>query len=218
MIWDSVFSTHWTSLVSMVPLGICSVLILAIILERLLNFRPRKLFNRTLADQFITHLSKNENDLALESVKKEASLQQKVYFTGLKDFLGHKVLPEIAFMEHSLSKLDELAKWVSTLRFVAKIAPLLGLLGTVLGMIEAFSSIAASANDGTTNINLVASGIGTALITTAAGLMVAIPALTVASILSKIGEKVYQDFEDSLKTITITCGGMQAKDGTQNVL
>ncbi|TMM54123.1 MotA/TolQ/ExbB proton channel family protein [Sulfitobacter sabulilitoris] len=80
-------------------------------------------------------------------------------------------------------ELAALQRHIRLLELVAMISPLLGLLGTVLGMIEAFQELALA--EGAANASLLAGGIWQALLTTAAGLLVAIPAAVAASLLSE---------------------------------
>ncbi|MDV7143082.1 MotA/TolQ/ExbB proton channel family protein [Tropicimonas sp. TH_r6] len=77
--------------------------------------------------------------------------------------------------------LDQLGRYIRTLELVGMIAPLLGLLGTVLGMIEAFQQLALA--EGAANASILAGGIWQALLTTAVGLVVAIPAAVAANLL-----------------------------------
>ncbi|RYH09341.1 MotA/TolQ/ExbB proton channel family protein [Tropicimonas sp. IMCC6043] len=92
--------------------------------------------------------------------------------------------------------LDRLGRHLRTLELVAMISPLLGLLGTVLGMIRAFQELALA--EGAANAALLAGGIWTALLTTAAGLIVAIPAAISASLLSARVDRVGTAMEVSV--------------------
>lgn len=94
---------------------------------------------------------------------------------------------EAAFQEASLVEEQELTGGIRTLTTIAQIAPLLGLLGTVTGMIVAFAEIS---QQGTGNPAALADGIGQALVTTAAGLIVAIPALIGQNVLSSRVENI----------------------------
>lgn len=208
--WEQVYSTHWTNLISMGPLFLCSILMLAVILERLICFKPSKLYNAKLFDQVIEKVSAGQKEEAMQLVAGKKTLQAEIIHKGLVDRFQHNVLPEVAFLDHGLARLDILAKWTSTLSFLAKIAPLLGLLGTVLGMIEAFDVIAHSAESGEVKPQDVAQGIGTALLTTAAGLIVAIPALIANSFITEAGQSVYNKFEGSLQSLTIASGGLKS--------
>ena len=208
--WEQIYSTHWTNLISMGPLFLCSILMLAIILERLIRFKPSQLYNAKMFEQVIEKIAAGQKEEAIQLVSGSKTLQEDIIHKGLVDRFHKNVLPEVAFLDHGMARLDVLAKWTSTLSFLAKIAPLLGLLGTVLGMIEAFDVIAHSADSGEVKPQDVAQGIGTALLTTAAGLIVAIPALIANSIITEAGQNVYNKFEGSLQSLTIACGGLKS--------
>jgi biopolymer transport protein ExbB len=86
-----------------------------------------------------------------------------------------------------------MSRHIRLLELIAMVAPLLGLLGTVLGMISAFQSLAAA--EGAANASLLAGGIWVALLTTAAGLMVAIPAAVAAGLLAERVDRAAQMIE-----------------------
>ena len=95
--------------------------------------------------------------------------------------------------------IHELERYLNTLGTIAAIAPLLGLLGTVVGMIKVFAEIMAQ---GTGNASALAGGISEALITTAAGLVVAIPALAMHRYLSgRIDAIVINLEQESIKLV-----------------
>ena len=99
---------------------------------------------------------------------------------------------EAAFQEATLEEEQQLTKGLRPLGTIAQIAPLLGLLGTVTGMIVAFSEIS---QQGTGNPAALADGIGQALVTTAAGLIVAIPALIGYNYLSSRVDNILLEIE-----------------------
>lgn len=211
--WNQIYSTEWTNLIAMIPLLLCSIITIAIIIERLITFRPSSMFNDVLVDQIVEDISSNNHAAALTRVEKQESLLEVLLFSGIKDRYENGVLAEVAFLDHGMSKLDILAKWIPTLSFIAKVAPLFGLLGTVLGMISAFEVLAGASEVAGSGVDpaAVANGIGTALLTTAVGLMVAIPALVTSSVLTRIGEGVYNKFEDAFRRITIAAGGLRSE-------
>ncbi len=91
------------------------------------------------------------------------------------------------------AEVTQMSRHIRLLELIAIVAPLLGLLGTVLGMIRAFQSLAAA--EGAANASLLAGGIWEALLTTAAGLMVAIPAAIAASLLGDRVDRAAQAIE-----------------------
>lgn len=93
-------------------------------------------------------------------------------------------------------ELARLSSWLRLLDLIAMVSPLLGLLGTVLGMVQSFQDLAAA--EGSANASVLAGGIWLALLTTAGGLMVAIPAAVAASLLSGRVETVALRIEGAL--------------------
>lgn len=113
-------------------------------------------------------------DLALDACEQHGGPVARVLHAALVRLPYGRQAVEAAFAEASLLEEQSLTRGLRSLATVAQIAPMLGLLGTVTGMIIAFETISAS---GTGNPSLLAGGIGQALVTTAAGLIVAIPVL-----------------------------------------
>ncbi|NRA38088.1 MAG: MotA/TolQ/ExbB proton channel family protein [Planctomycetes bacterium] len=208
--WGQIFSTEWTNLVAMIPLLIGSIVTIGIIVERFLNFRPAAMFDQKTVDAVVEKVAQADGDAAMTVVGKKETLLENLLHEGLQDHYKKQVLPEVAFLDHGMSKLGVLATWVPVLNFVAKVAPLVGLLGTVLGMIDSFEVISASSDENAeVKPEEVAKGIGTALLTTASGLMVAIPAMAASTVLTRMGMGVYQQFEDAFRQVTIAAGGLR---------
>ncbi len=115
-----------------------------------------------------------DRDEALELCEKNPSAIAQVLAAAVKKYGKSAVEVEQAALDAGERVSNHLRRHLRLLNSISNVAPLLGLLGTVLGMIEAFNAIAAS--DPMTRSQLLAGGIGHAMITTAAGLMVAIPA------------------------------------------
>lgn len=113
-------------------------------------------------------------ELALSACENHGGPVARVLKSALLRLPYGRAAVEAAFGEASLEEEQRLTKGLRALATIAQIAPLLGLLGTVTGMILAFSEIS---QQGTGNPAALADGIGQALVTTAAGLIVAIPAL-----------------------------------------
>jgi biopolymer transport protein ExbB len=155
-------------------IGALSVLALAVSFERLANFRAAKVAPQDLADEALGLWRDGDyHALAARAAEDRSSLARVLEFMA-----GHPRLPldtlsaraaEIASTELRLQQQKAYA-----LNVVATIAPIVGLLGTVIGMIEAFHVIAFN---GMGDPTLLAGGISKALVNTAAGLSVALPAL-----------------------------------------
>jgi biopolymer transport protein ExbB len=158
----------------MVLILVCSVMVLAICFERLFTLNPRKIAPPHLLASVWKQLKSGEMDAAKLKELKQSSPLGRILAAGLGNaHHGRDVMKE-SIQEAAGHVVHDLERYLNTLGTIAAIAPLLGLLGTVVGMIKVFAEIMAQ---GTGNASALAGGISEALITTAAGLTVAIPAL-----------------------------------------
>lgn len=164
----------------MVPIGVCSVLLVAFAFERLVTMRRKKV----VAPRFIEELRRlRDNGLlnprSLEELcQRYPSPMSNIAKASLQR-LGHPLLEVEKVLEDAAAReLSILRSGIRPLTAIASIAPLLGLVGTVFGMIDAF--IVTSQPGLKDRTELLASGIYEALVATAAGLLVAIPALIMA--------------------------------------
>jgi biopolymer transport protein ExbB len=158
----------------MLPILLCSVVALGICIERLITLNKDKISPPHLLARVWTQLKNNEIDApGLRSLRMASPLGQ-IVAAGLGNaHLGRDVMKE-SIEEAAGHVVHELERYLNTLGTIAAVTPLLGLLGTVMGMIKVFTEIMAQ---GTGNASVLAGGISEALITTATGLSVAIPAL-----------------------------------------
>lgn len=159
----------WT----MIPLYACSLVALAVVVRKVLQFTSRRVGSRAA----LHHLRGAGPDLDELGAKLEhdPSPLGRVLSETLHTARRQPDEAEGAAMRASTTELDRYESWLPLLAYVAQIAPLFGLLGTVIGMVDLFSSMEA-AGDAVSTTTL-SSGIWKALLTTAAGLMIAIPTL-----------------------------------------
>lgn len=158
----------------MVLIVLCSIVVLAICIERLYTLNARKIAPPHLLATVWKQLKAGEMDAARIKTLKQSSPLGRILAAGLANaYHGRDVMKE-SIQEAAQHVVHDLERYLNTLGTIAAIAPLLGLLGTVVGMIRVFAEIMAQ---GTGNASVLAGGISEALITTAAGLTVAIPAL-----------------------------------------
>lgn len=158
----------------MVLIMFSSVIVLAICIERLYTLNPRKIAPPHLLATVWKQLKRGELDAAKLRTLKQSSPLGRILAAGLGNaYHGRDVMKE-SIQEAAAHVVHDLERYLNTLGTIAAVAPLLGLLGTVLGMIKVFAEIM---TQGTGNASALAGGISEALITTAAGLTVAIPAL-----------------------------------------
>jgi biopolymer transport protein ExbB len=158
----------------MIPIILCSIISAAICVERFWTLRAELVAPRNLLAQVWTWIKTNELDnRRLRDLKSGSPLGQILAAGITSHRRGRDVMKE-SIEEVAGHVVHEMERYLNTLGTVAAITPLLGLLGTVIGMIKVFTAIQL---EGAGNAAVLAGGISEALITTAAGLTVAIPSL-----------------------------------------
>jgi biopolymer transport protein ExbB len=156
----------------MVPILLCSTLSVAIIIERFWTLRRSKVTPKGLNTMVEDWAARHELDARhLQQIKDESPLG-RIYSAALINRKRPREAIKEAVEDTGRHVVHDLERFLNTLGTIAGISPLLGLLGTVVGMIKVFSAIMIS---GVGDANVLAGGISQALITTAAGLTVAIP-------------------------------------------
>ncbi|MCW8943656.1 MAG: MotA/TolQ/ExbB proton channel family protein [Sedimenticola sp.] len=158
----------------MLPIIACSIVAMAIIIERLWALRSQRVIPNNLVAQIWQLHSKGQLTNAHVVTVKEGSPLGRILAAGLVNRQHSKIIMKEAIEEVGRQVVHELERYLNTLGTIASIAPLLGLLGTVIGMIKVFAAIMTA---GVGDPTVLAGGISEALITTAAGLSVAIPSL-----------------------------------------
>jgi len=158
----------------MIPILLCSIAVLAIGVERYLFLNPESIAPKHLLAQVWGWLKNNQLDAAKIRELKTSSPLGRILAAGLSNSRHGRDVMKESIQEAASHVVYELEHYLNTLGTIAVISPLLGLLGTVIGMIKVFTAIMMQ---GTGNAGVLAGGISEALITTAAGLTVAIPAV-----------------------------------------
>jgi biopolymer transport protein ExbB len=158
----------------MFPIVACSVVAVAIVLERLWTLQEKRVLPPAVANQVWDSIQHNQIDVQqIQQVHQSSPLGQ-VFAAGLAyRHAPREVLKEVV-EDAGRHAVHDLERYLNPLGTIAAISPLLGLLGTVSGMIRSFTAITA---EGVGNPSILAGGISEALVATAAGLSVAIPAL-----------------------------------------
>ena len=161
----------------MVPIALCSFVLFVFVFERLISLRRGRIIPRPFVKRFLDQVREGQIDReeALELCNKNRSAVAEVFGAAVKKWGKASVEVEQAIIDAGERVTNSLRKYLRVLNGIATISPLLGLLGTVLGMIHAFNNIATA--DAMGRPERLATGISQALLTTAAGLTVAIPAL-----------------------------------------
>ncbi|MEA1888777.1 MAG: MotA/TolQ/ExbB proton channel family protein [Pseudomonadota bacterium] len=160
------------------PLLFCSIIALAIVAERFWTLQKRNVAPAQLLQQVLDHEKGNRVSEDLLKLLVKSSPLGRLFAVGLvnRDH-GREIMKE-AIEEEGSIVVHELDKYLNTLGTIAAITPLLGLLGTVIGMIQVFTSITPEVmSQGIGDPTVLAAGISKALITTATGLSIGIPAL-----------------------------------------
>ncbi|MDF1691124.1 MAG: MotA/TolQ/ExbB proton channel family protein [Zhongshania sp.] len=195
----------------MLPIILSSIIALAICVERFLKLNPDKVAPRNLLNQVWGWLQNKQLDAdKLRELRRGSPLAQ-ILATGLANAkFGRDIMKE-SIEDTASHIIHDLERYLNALGTIAAVTPLLGLLGTVLGMIRVFTEIMVQ---GTGNAGVLAGGISEALITTASGLCVAIPALIMHRyFLRRIDELVVRMEQDAMKLINAMHGEVQIKDG-----
>jgi biopolymer transport protein ExbB len=163
--WDATGWMRW-------PLAFCLVLGLVVIVLKFISLTAKSSKTRKILKEVDELLTQNRIKEALELTRDTDSPAANILNAGLErhDEGTERVMKAIE--NQGLIEMSKLESWLVVLATLTNIAPLLGFLGTVIGMILAFQSIEAA---GEVEATLVAGGIKVALLTTAAGLMIAIP-------------------------------------------
>lgn len=185
----------------MIPILLCSVVAAGISVERLWTLRAEQVAPRDLLAQVWIWIRNNQMDSSrLREVKTSSPLGQ-ILAAGISSHRRGRDVMKESIEEVANQVVHELERYLNTLGTVAAITPLLGLLGTVIGMIKVFTAIQL---EGTGNATVLAGGISEALITTAAGLTVAIPSLFFHRYFQrKVDELVIYMEQEALKLVEV---------------
>lgn len=160
--------------IMMFPIILCSIVAMGIVIERLIVLRTAKVAPKDLMAKVWNWFKAGQIDQTrLEELRKNSPLGN-ILAAGLSSAPKGREQMKEAIAESGGFVIHSLERYLNTLGTIAAISPLLGLLGTVFGLIEIFSAFLGG---GTPDTGKLAGGIGMALVTTASGLIVAIPAV-----------------------------------------
>ncbi|WP_019022155.1 MotA/TolQ/ExbB proton channel family protein [Thioalkalivibrio sp. ALE23] len=192
----------------MVPILLCSVLAVAIILERFISLRRGRVVPQGLLGRVWEQM--REHGLSMEDIERlrENSPLGSVLAAGLATHDRTRQITQESIEEAGRRVAHELERYMNTLGTIAMITPLLGLLGTVVGMIEVFTVVT---EIGVGSPRDLAGGISQALITTATGIGIAIPALIFHRYFrGRIDELVLEMEQEATKLVEIMHGERSA--------
>ncbi len=196
----------------MLPIILCSIVSAAICVERFWTLRPGQIAPRGLLAQVWSWIRSNELDnKKLRDLRAGSPLGQ-ILAAGITNARRGREPMKESIEEVAAQVVHEMERYLNTLGTVAAVSPLLGLLGTVLGMINVFDTISVN---GTANAALLAGGISQALNTTAAGLTVAIPSLFFHRFFSRrIDELVIGMEQEAIKLVEVLNNDRQERAET----
>ncbi|MFQ5670400.1 MAG: MotA/TolQ/ExbB proton channel family protein [Acidobacteriota bacterium] len=181
------------------PLLLCSLLSVAITIERLINLRPSRFLPPVVTTRIETLVEARAFSRALELCRQQPGVFPNVIRAALEAFpFGREAMRE-ATEAAGRREIPRVGCYLGTLGTIASIAPLLGLLGTVLGMIQVFTQVA---RQGLGQAASLSSGISMALVTTAFGLIIAIPTLVMYNVFSRRAETIVLDIESRVLSLT----------------
>jgi biopolymer transport protein ExbB len=160
--------------IMMGPIILASIIAAAIFLERLWTLQPKRVLPGDLTEKVWRWVEQRQiQDKHIAALQQNSPLG-KILAAGLANRHRDRAVIKESIEDTGRHVVHELDRFIGALGTIASLSPLMGLLGTVLGMIRTFNAIT---SDGIGNPAALAGGIAEALITTAAGLTVAIPAL-----------------------------------------
>ncbi len=198
--WEIIKSGGWI----MLPIIVCSVLAVAIVVERLWTLRAAKISPPHLLGQVWRWVKDKQLDNSRLKELRSGSPLGQILAAGLSNSRYGREQMKESIQEVGTKVVNDLERYLTFLGTIAAITPLLGLLGTVLGMIEIFSAFMGS---GMANAPQLAGGIAKALITTAAGLIVAIPTLFFHRYLQRrVDELVVGMEQEAIKLVEVVQG------------
>jgi biopolymer transport protein ExbB len=178
--------------VIMIPLALCSIISLAIIIERLYSLRVSKVMSTDLIDMTTALIETGEIQKASQLCRRSSCPLADIIQAGLEAYGSPKSEIKEAIVDAGRREVPKLERRLGVLETIVGVAPLLGLLGTVAGMIKVFDVIAVQ---GVGQAGALAGGISVALITTATGLSIAIPTLVAYNYFSSKAEKFVRELE-----------------------
>lgn len=161
----------------LIPLLVCSFVLLLVVFERTVSLRRGRVVPSPFVKRFLHQLREGRLDRAeaLQRCEQNSSHVARVFASAVRKWGRPAVEIEQALIDEGERTAARLRRYLRVMNGVATVSPLVGLLGTVWGMMLAFNSIATASAMG--RPELLAAGISQALLTTAAGLFIAIPAL-----------------------------------------
>lgn len=184
-----------------VPFVLASVISVWFAIERLVVLRHGRVIPRPFVERFLEHLRQRKLDArrALALCEENGSPVAAIFAHGIRKWGKPSVEVEQAIIDGGERQVSQLRKHLRVINGVATVTPLIGLLGTVIGMINAFNEIANTNSMG--KAQELAAGIALALLTTAAGLLIAIPSLIMYMYLTGKADSLVMQMDDLAQNV-----------------
>lgn len=201
----------------MYPIALCSFVLTVFTFERFISLRSGRVIPRPFVKRLIEQLQQGQIDReeALELCERNPSPIAAILSAAVKKYGRSAVEVEQAVLDAGERESNLLRRNMRLLNAISNVSPLLGLLGTVLGMIQAFNDIANAQAMG--RPDLLAGGISQALLTTAAGLLVAIPAYLIYMFFLGRTDKLVMEMDSYAQRLVevVSAEGLQENDSTR---
>lgn len=186
--WDMILAGRYM----MIPIALFSFVGLAVIIERLMVLQRQRIICPEIAEAVETLSASQNLSVAYAICERKPGPFANVVTAGLDHADNDWTIIRDVLEEAGRQEATRLTRRLGVLETVAAVSPLLGLLGTVIGMIRVFSSISQT---GLSNPEVLSAGISEAMVTTAAGLIVGIPALVAYNWLNGRADRIILDLE-----------------------
>ena len=188
----------------MYPIAFCSIVALGVFLERLWSLRKKKVIPQEFLMEIVDMVAKGKIREAITYCKRSDASIAHIAYAGIENYGKRRELIKERMEEVGKREVANLERYINVIGTIAGVAPLLGLLGTVSGMIKSFNVISLQ---GVADPSSLAGGISEALITTAAGLVVAIPAFVMYRYLrNRVDSLVVEMEEISVRMVELLKG------------
>jgi biopolymer transport protein ExbB len=191
------------------PILLCSVLALAIFAERVIRFAILRKRGRHVAERVADAVSAGDMAGAQRAAGESRSPMGRILSQGLDVGNEDQETLEMVLVHATETEVRDLSRYLQSLATIANIAPLLGLLGTVIGMIKAFMVI--QQMGGKVNAAVLAGGIWEAMLTTALGLSVALPTMVAHSYLTAQVDQYEARLQDGTVRLIKSLSGLRRK-------
>jgi len=193
----------------MIPLLICSIVAMAIVIERFWTLRSSRIAPKETINELWRWIKRKELNARKMKMVQESSPMGQILVAGLMNAKHGREIMKDSIEQEAAQVIHDMERFLSPLGTIAVITPLLGLLGTVIGMIKVFAQIQMA---GVGDPGALAGGISEALITTAAGLTIAIPALIFHRLFCRrVDEMVVGMEQEAVKLIEVIHGDREIK-------